>query len=130
MTTREIGIVMHGVTGRMGTNQHLLRSILAIMRDGGVHAGDVTIMPRPVLAGRNAEKLRALAEEHRHPNTGEPFPWTTDVESAVRGPMCDILFDAASTMHRPRMAELAAANHRHFYCEKPTAVSVARSPIS
>ena len=27
---KTIGIIMNGVTGRMGTNQHLIRSILAI----------------------------------------------------------------------------------------------------
>ena len=36
MAERRIGIIMHGVTGRMGTNQHLIRSILAIRAEGGV----------------------------------------------------------------------------------------------
>jgi hypothetical protein len=32
----EIRVLMNGVTGRMGTNQHLIRSILAIRAQGGV----------------------------------------------------------------------------------------------
>ena len=31
-----IGIIMNGVSGRMGYRQHLLRSILAIREQGGV----------------------------------------------------------------------------------------------
>jgi hypothetical protein len=62
MKVRNIGIIMNGVTGRMGTNQHLIRSIKAIRDQGGVRCGDVVLMPQPVLTGRNAEKLRALAD--------------------------------------------------------------------
>ena len=36
MSTRRLGIVMNGVTGRMGMNQHLIRSIVAIRDQGGV----------------------------------------------------------------------------------------------
>ena len=64
-TTERIGIIMNGVTGRMGTNQHLVRSILAIREQGGVLLEDGTrLMPDPILTGRNEEKLKALAEEH------------------------------------------------------------------
>jgi hypothetical protein len=49
-----IGIIMNGVTGRMGTNQHLMRSIVPIIKQGGVksRSGGV-ILPDPVLVGRN-----------------------------------------------------------------------------
>ena len=59
----KIGIIMNGVTGRMGTNQHLMRSIVEIIKQGGVQLsnGD-TIMPDPVLVGRNKAKLKALSE--------------------------------------------------------------------
>jgi hypothetical protein len=30
MTQHSLGLIMHGVTGRMGMNQHLIRSIKAI----------------------------------------------------------------------------------------------------
>ena len=36
MAVKRLGIIMNGVTGRMGTNQHLVRSIVAIRREGGV----------------------------------------------------------------------------------------------
>ena len=80
---KKIGIIMNGVTGRMGTNQHLVRSILAIREQGGIQCGDVTIMPDPILTGRNAEKVKALAEKHgveRH---------TADLDAALALPKED-----------------------------------------
>ena len=64
---QRLGIIMHGVTGRMGMNQHLIRSIVAIRDQGGVTLsnGD-TVMPDPILIGRNAEKIEALAQGARH----------------------------------------------------------------
>ena len=35
MVTRTVGVVMNGVTGRMGYRQHLVRSVLAIREQGG-----------------------------------------------------------------------------------------------
>jgi len=65
MSTRRLGIVMNGVTGRMGMNQHLIRSIVAIRDAGGVAlANGDRVMPDPVLIGRNAEKIEALAKAH------------------------------------------------------------------
>ena len=62
MAEIRLGVIMYGVTGRMGTNQHLVRSILEIRRQGGVRlaSGD-RVMPDPILVGRNAAKLEALA---------------------------------------------------------------------
>ena len=40
METRRIGIILNGVTGRMGTNQHLDRSICAIIREGGLKVSE------------------------------------------------------------------------------------------
>ena len=65
-TTHTVGIIMNGVTGRMGTNQHLKRSVADIRDQGGVKVGDDTIMPDPVLVGRNPQKLEALAERLEH----------------------------------------------------------------
>lgn len=128
MSTREVGIVMSGVTGRMGTNQHFVRSILAIMRDGGVEGADGRrIMPRPVLVGRSEERLRRLAEEVAPAEIGQTLPWTTDVEAAIRDDACEIVFDASSTLLRGRFADLAAEHGRAFYCEKPTATTLAEA---
>ena len=81
MKTHSVGIIMNGVTGRMGTNQHLVRSILAIRRQGGVRIGpDETILPEPILVGRNAAKLKELAETHGV----ERF--TTDLDAVLGDP--------------------------------------------
>ena len=113
---RVVGIAMNGVTGRMGTNQHLVRSILAIREQGGVPVeGGAPIWPEPVLVGRNEEKLRALAEEHGL----ERF--TTSLDEALADPSCEIYFDAAATAARAEGMERAIRAGKHVYCEKPSA---------
>lgn len=125
MPTEQLGIVMNGVTGRMGTNQHLVRSICAIIAQGGVRAADGTVlMPRPILTGRNAEKLEALAVEHGATVRGEPFEWTTDVAGAIGRDDVSIVFDASSTQLRGRFVEMAAEAGKAVYCEKPTALTL------
>jgi len=117
MKTESIGIIMNGVTGRMGTNQHLVRSILAIREQGGVRCGDRILMPDPILTGRNAEKVAALAAKHgveRH---------TTDLDAALADPHNTIFFDASGTPYRVEFLEKAIAAGKHVYCEKPTATS-------
>jgi predicted dehydrogenase len=121
MTVRRIGVIMHGVTGRMGKNQHLVRSIIAIGDQGGVALKDGTrLMPDPLLVGRNAAKVEALAREH---GIGR---WTTDLGAALKGPD-EIFFDAASTKLRPRLLQRAIAAGKHVYCEKPVATSLAEA---
>jgi predicted dehydrogenase len=112
---RTVGIVMNGVTGRMGTNQHLVRSVLAIRRQGGVRAGGVTIWPEPVLVGRSEAKLRSLASEHGLEH------WTTSLDEALADPACEVYFDAAATLARAEGMERAIAAGKHVYCEKPSA---------
>jgi len=110
---------MHGVTGRMGTNQHLIRSILAIRAAGGVvlKSGD-RVMPDPILVGRNAEKLEALAAAHGVER------WTTDLDAALGSTEDEIFFDAGTTLMRPELLERALAACKHVYCEKPTATTL------
>src|SRR3954451_12195199 len=100
MTQRRLGIVMHGVTGRMGMNQHLIRSVVAIRAEGGVTLSDGSkVQLDPILVGRNAEKVAALAKEHgvqRGP---------TDFDAAFSNPADTIFFDAATTQMRPRLLE-------------------------
>jgi predicted dehydrogenase len=118
MQIKKIGIIMNGVTGRMGTNQHLIRSILAIIKQGGIKVSDdLTLMPDPILTGRNENKLRALAER-----VGvERF--TTDLEKALADDSNEIFFDASSTLLRAKFVEMAAKAKKAIYCEKPTAVT-------
>lgn len=120
MTTQPLGIILNGVTGRMGTNQHYLRSILAIMKQGGVKLRDGSVvMPEPVLVGRNEGKLQSLAKL-----AGElPVRWTTDLDSVLNDPRNTVYFDAQTTGRRFDAVSKAIALGKHVYCEKPTAVS-------
>jgi len=125
METRRIGIIMNGVTGRMGTNQHLDRSIAAIIKQGGIRIGsDLTLMPDPILTGRNENKLKALAETYGMPACGKPFAYTTDLQGALDGKygQYDIFFDASGTLQRAGFVERAVKAGKAIYCEKPTAV--------
>ncbi|MBS4202714.1 Gfo/Idh/MocA family protein [Lederbergia citrea] len=119
MGTQRVGIIMNGVTGRMGTNQHLIRSILAIREQGGVILpnGDV-IMPDPILVGRNEKKLQALAEKHQIER------WSTDLDQCLSNPDDQIYFDAQTTVHRSESVKKAIAAGKHIYCEKPTSTSL------
>ncbi|HYU75348.1 MAG TPA: Gfo/Idh/MocA family oxidoreductase, partial [Ktedonobacteraceae bacterium] len=116
MTVRTIGIIMNGVTGRMGTNQHLIRSIVAIRKQGGVQLpnGD-RIMPDPILVGRNENKLRALADAHGIAR------WSTDLGACLANPEDEIYFDAQATTLRAESLRTAIQAGKHIYCEKPTA---------
>ena len=116
MATHRLGLIMHGVTGRMGYNQHLVRSILAIRDAGGVALpnGD-RAMPDPILVGRNAEKLQEIASRHGIART------TTDLASALANPADTLFFDAGSTQMRAALLRQAIEAGRHVYCEKPIA---------
>jgi predicted dehydrogenase len=122
MSEKRIGIIMHGVTGRMGMNQHLVRSIAAIRAQGGVALADGTrLMPDPVLAGRDAGKLERLARAHGVER------WTTDLTRALQSGTDSVFFDAATTQLRPGLLGRAIAAGKHVYCEKPVATTLAEA---
>ncbi|MCH2174685.1 MAG: Gfo/Idh/MocA family oxidoreductase [Lentisphaeria bacterium] len=118
MEVRKIGVIMNGVTGRMGTNQHLERSIVAIIAQGGVKINDdLTLMPDPILTGRNENKLKALAEKYGIEK------YSTDVQAALDDSYNKIFFDSSGTQQRKRFVEMAVKAGKAVYCEKPTAIT-------
>jgi len=121
MSTHTVGLIMNGVTGRMGANQHLLRSIVPIIRQGGVPAGDTLILPEPLLVGRNSGKLEAAAR------AAGLTRWTTDLDAALSDSRMSVYFDAQTTLLRAEAVTKAIAAGKHVYCEKPTAVSSAQA---
>lgn len=122
MKTHAIGVIMNGVTGRMGTNQHLLRSICAIRAQGGVRVGlGETIFPEPILVGRNADKLKALCERSGIDK------WTTDVGEVLGDASYPLYFDAQTTNRRFPAVKDALEAGKHVYCEKPVAGNSAQA---
>ncbi len=121
MSSQTIGVILNGVTGRMGGNQHLLRSIVPILRQGGVPAGEERILPEPLLVGRNAARLEAAAR------AAGLSRWTTDLDAALSDPKMSVYFDAQTTVLRAAAVKKAIAAGKHVYCEKPTALSSAEA---
>ncbi|RVH85876.1 gfo/Idh/MocA family oxidoreductase [Sinorhizobium medicae] len=118
---------MHGVTGRMGMNQHLIRSVLAIRDQGGIVLADGTrLVPDPIIVGRNGAKVAALAKRFGVERVGE------DLDAALANPDDTIFFDAASTKLRPSLLRKAIDAGKHVYSEKPVsegledAIAIAR----
>lgn len=118
MKEHQVGIIMNGVTGRMGTNQHLMRSIVEIIKQGGVKiSGQESIMPDPILVGRNPHKLKKLAE------LAGIKKWTTDLDPLLEDSHYQVYFDAQTTGRRVAAVKKAATAGKHIYCEKPVATS-------
>ena len=117
MKEHKVGIIMNGVTGRMGTNQHLMRSIVEIIKQGGVNIGSgETIMPDPVLVGRDEHKLKKLCE------ISGIKKMSTNLDEVLADPGNIIYFDAQTTGRRADGIRKAVAAGKHIYCEKPIAV--------
>src|SRR6201992_3416358 len=122
MAVHQLGIIMHGMTGRMGYNQHLVRSIVAIRDQGGVPlANGDRVMPDPILVGRNLEKVSSLASRHGIQRVAK------DVESALANPEDTIFFDAGSTQMRVPLLKRAIEAGKHVYCEKPLSETLEES---
>ena len=119
MAQQRLGIIMHGITGRMGMNQHLIRSIVAIRKQGGVAlANGDRVMPDPILVGRNGDKIKQLAQQYGIER------WGTDVDAALANPADTVFFDAGTTQMRPTLIAKAIKAGKHIYCEKPVATNL------
>ena len=117
MKEHKIGIIMNGVTGRMGTNQHLLRSIAEIIKQGGVKVSPgETIMPDPVLVGRDENKLQKLCE------LSGVKKMSTNLDEVLTDTNNIIYFDSQTTGRRADGVRKAVKAGKHIYCEKPIAV--------
>ena len=122
MATQRLGLIMHGVTGRMGMNQHLIRSIVAIRQQGGVAlANGDRLMPDPLLIGRDAGKIEALAKAHGIAR------WGTNLDSAMADRADTVFFDAGTTQMRPTLLAQAIRAGKHVYCEKPIATNLSEA---
>ncbi|MCE4943854.1 Gfo/Idh/MocA family protein [Streptomyces noursei] len=121
MTRRTVRIAMNGVTGRMGHRQHLVRSLLALREQGGLPLDDGTVIwPEPVLVGRSAPRVRALAERHG-------LAWSPDLDTVLADDTVEIYFDAQVTAAREPAVQKAIAAGKHLYVEKPVAAGLAQA---
>lgn len=119
MTPQRLGLIMHGVTGRMGMNQHLIRSIVALRKEGGVKLSNGTrVMPDPILIGRDGAKIEALARAHAIERFG------TNLDAALANKDDTVFFDAGTTQMRPTLLAKAIRAGKHVYCEKPIATNL------
>src|SRR4051794_32341542 len=114
---------MNGVTGRMGTNQHLVRSIVALRAQGGLDLGNGdALYPEPILVGRNEDKLKALARAHGLTRT------STDLARCLTSAEDTIYFDAQTTGRRAEAVRAAIAARKHGHSEKPTPSAAGAPP--
>src|SRR5439155_2001029 len=119
MAPRTLGVVMNGVTGRMGYRQHLVRSVLAINAQGGVELADGSrVVLEPLLVGRDSTKLSEIAVRHGLTR------WTTDLDAALGEDGYPVYFDSLLTAVREKSLVKAIDAGKHIYTEKPTAESV------
>jgi predicted dehydrogenase len=117
---RRLGIIMHGVTGRMGYNQHLVRSVLAIRDEGGLvlRNGD-RLQIDPIIVGRDRDKLERMARRHGIER------WSTDLDAVLADSRDELFFDAGTTQMRAGLLSRAIDAGKHVYCEKPVSDDLA-----
>ena len=118
MGVKEVGIIVNGATGRIGTTQHLMNVLAPIRAEGGLEVGVDRVMPRLLLIGRDSDALAGLAQTF-------DAEWVDDLDAALAKPDYPIFFDAAATKQRVAALTKATAAGKHIYSEKPVAPSVA-----
>jgi predicted dehydrogenase len=120
MAVIDIGIIVNGATGRIGSTQHLANALAPIRAEGGLSHGGERIMPRLLLVGRNAARLEEIAKQYGAER------WLTDLDAALAAPGYEVFFDAAATEQRVVALSKAIAAGKHIYTEKPVAPTVAQ----
>src|SRR3954465_7945679 len=119
MAQKTIGVIMNGVSGRMGYRQHLVRSILAIREQGGVLLSNgARVQVEPILVGRREAVLAELAHKHGIAD------YTSDLDAALADPRWTIYADFLVTKARAAAIRKAIAAGKAIYTEKPTAESL------
>jgi predicted dehydrogenase len=119
MATKNLGIILHGATGRICSTQHLHNALAPICEEGGLPIGDDMVVPRLLLVGRNEERLAEIARAN---NVAD---WTTDLDAALADPQYSVFFEAAATHQRLATLGKAITAGKHIYSEKPVAPTVA-----
>jgi predicted dehydrogenase len=119
MTTKTIGIILNGATGRICSTQHVANALVPIRDEGGLPVAGERIVPRLMLVGRNAEKLAAIGKSY-----GAEI--TTDLDRALADGGYSVFFDAAATSQREASLENAIDAGKHIYSEKPVALTPER----
>jgi predicted dehydrogenase len=119
MAIIDVGIIINGATGRIGSTQHIANALAPIRAEGGLPAGSDLIIPRLLLAGRDNERLSGIAKAYGIDD------WTTDLDGALANPNYAVFFDAAATRQRVATLTKAIEAGKHIYTEKPVAPTAA-----
>ena len=113
MATQRLGVILSGVTGRIGVNQHLGRALVPLRDTPIVLANGNHLVIDPVLVGRNAAKLEQVAKRFGIER------WTTDLDAALSDTRDTLFFESATTNLRFDNVRRALAAGKHVFCDKP-----------
>jgi len=124
VSSMQIGVVLHGVTGRMGDVAH--RALKDIVARGGIAVGGDTVVPVPIGLGRDRAKLADYARESGLAEHFTSLGAALDRARAVH-PDHQVYHNAVATgaRHRVVLAVLPELDPSTtgVFCEKPVAAN-------